>query len=290
MYQQLKGIVGERNVLENACMAEHTTFKVGGCADFLVTPTSMEQLIELLKLENTLVMGNGSNLLVKDGGIRGIVIKLGDNFADINIKANTVTAQCGARLSLIVNKALYKGLVGMEFASGIPGTLGGGLYMNAGAYGKELKDVVRSVTVIHDGKIKEISDMAFGYRTSILQKKDMVAVSADLELKHGDVEASKQYIRELSAKRRNKQPLELPSAGSTFKRPEGHFAGALIQQAGLLGYTIGGAQISPKHAGFIVNTGGATAQDILNLIEYVQQTVYKKFSVKLTPEVKIVGE
>ena len=284
-------------VLENAPMSRYTTFRVGGPADALFLPASVEELCTALvaaKAEGIPVclIGNGSNLIVRDGGIRGLVIALGEPFSELRVEGMQVWAQAGARLSAVAAAAQRAGLAGLEFASGIPGTLGGGCAMNAGAYGGELKDVLVWADVLLDGELHRLSrdEMEMGYRSTMPLRRGAIVVAACFELRRDDPEAIQERMRDLANRRREKQPLNLPSAGSTFKRPEGHFAGALIEQCGLKGCTIGGAQVSQKHAGFIVNTGEATAADILNLIEHVQRVVQAQTGVLLETEVRVLGE
>ena len=284
-------------VLENAPMSRYTTFRVGGPADALFLPASVEELQEALAAAKAqgipvCLIGNGSNLIVRDGGIRGLVIVLGEPFSELRVEGAQVWAQAGARLSAVAAAAQRAGLAGLEFASGIPGTLGGGCAMNAGAYGGELKDVLVWADVLLDGEVRRLSrdGMEMGYRSTMPLRRGAVVLSACFELRSDDPEAIQERMRDLANRRREKQPLNLPSAGSTFKRPEGHFAGALIEQCGLKGCTIGGAQVSQKHAGFIVNVGEATAADILNLIEHVQRVVRAQTGVHLETEVRVLGE
>ena len=279
-------------------MKKHISFKVGGPADFLVKPKTEEELrnvVEFAKKENVpfIVIGNGSNLLVKDGGIRGIVIELSDNFNNYEIDGNIIKAQSGALLAIIGRNAMKNSLTGFEFAAGIPGTLGGALAMNAGAYGGEMKQVVKTVRLMdRDGNIFELSneEMKFEYRRSLLTTKDYIVLSAVIELQPGNVEEIKEMMADYSNRRSTKQPLNFPSAGSTFKRPEGHFAAKLIDDCGLRGLNLRGAQVSDKHCGFVINSGGATAKDILDLMFIVKSTVNAKFGIMLEEEVKILGE
>ncbi|MGM9935732.1 MAG: UDP-N-acetylmuramate dehydrogenase [Candidatus Ornithomonoglobus sp.] len=285
-------------LLENEPMSRHTTFRIGGPADMFVSAGSAEETAELIRLakENSIpymVMGNGSNMLVGDKGIRGMVIQIGPGMTDCEINGTTVTAGAGILMSKLATEILKAELSGFEALSGIPGTLGGGIFMNAGAYGAEIKSVVKSVTYLDDdGKLHEISgeDCRFGYRKSIFSEGGKYVVSAALELERGRYDDIKAAMADYNKRRSDKQPLSMPSAGSTFKRPEGHFAGKLIQDAGLMGYSIGGAQVSDKHAGFIVNKGGATAADVLALIDHVKKTVKERFDVTLEPEVRLIGE
>ncbi len=247
-------------------------------------------------LENQLpyfILGNGSNLLVSDQGYRGVIIQLFKNMNQITVAGERITAQAGALLSSIAKQALASGLTGFEFAGGIPGTLGGAVVMNAGAYGGEMKDVLESVTVLNqEYQIMAIpaTEMELGYRTSVVKKKNYIVMEAVLKLQAGDEEIIRGIMKELTEKRVSKQPLDLPSAGSTFKRPEGYFAGKLIMDAGLRGYCVGGAQVSEKHCGFVVNTGHATAKDIRQLMQDVSDRVWEKFQVRLEPEVKFLGD
>ena len=284
-------------LLRSEPMSRHTTFRVGGPADAMYFPANEEQLCAALRAAEeysvpTLIVGNGSNMLVRDGGIRGLVIVLGERFAAIDVQENVLCAQAGASMARVASAALAAGLTGLEFISGIPGTLGGGCAMNAGAYGGQLSDVLVEARVWLDGKVHTLSldEMEMGYRTTMPLKKGGIVLSAKFRLQKGEPEAIRERMNDLNARRREKQPLNYPSAGSTFKRPEGYFAGALIEQAGLKGLTVGGAQVSEKHAGFVINRGGATAADILSLMEKVQDEVERRFGVRLDPEVRILGE
>ena len=298
IYRELLNILDEESIKVDKQMKKHITFRVGGPADFLVKPKTEAQLSEVIKFakkENIpfLVIGNGSNLLVKDGGIRGIVIELSDNFNNYEIEGKIIKAQSGVLLSILGRNAMKNALTGLEFAAGIPGTLGGALAMNAGAYGGEIKSVVKSVRVMNpQGEISEFTneEMEFAYRRSRLTNSDYIVLSAELELKKGDYDEIKAYMADLTNRRVTKQPLNLPSAGSTFKRPEGYFAAKLIDDCGLRGLTLRGAQVSEKHCGFVVNKGEATAKDILDLMYIVKSTVLNKFGVMLEEEVKILGE
>lgn len=298
IYKNLLNILDKEGIYLNEPMKNHISFKVGGPADFLLKPKTedeIKKLIEFLKNENIpyIVIGNGSNLLVKDGGIRGVVIKIADNFNKFEIEDTKVVAQSGALLSFMGKAILNKSLTGFEFAAGIPGTLGGAIAMNAGAYGGEMKDIVKSVRLMDSkGNIIELSnkEMEFEYRRSLISKSDYIVLSAIMELKEGNFDEIKGYMKELTKSRVTKQPLNLPSAGSTFKRPEGHFAAKLIEDSGLKGLTLGGARVSDKHSGFVVNIGDAKAKDIIELINVVKSTVYSKFGVMLEEEVKILGD
>lgn len=298
VYKHLLNILDEKDIKLDEPMKKHISFRVGGPADILVKPRTEEQIkniIDFAKKENIpyIVKGNGSNLLVKDGGIRGIVIEITDNFNSYEIEDKIIKVQSGALLSIIGRAALKQNLKGFEFAAGIPGTIGGALAMNAGAYGGEMKDIVKSVRLMDtDGNIFNFSneDMQFGYRKSILSKSDYIVLGAEIELEKGDYEEIKEMMKDFSNRRTTKQPLNLPSAGSTFKRPEGYFAAKLIDDSGLRGLTLRNAQVSDKHCGFVVNLGDARARDILDLMYVVKSTVKNKFGVTLEEEVKILGE
>ena len=297
LIKSLSAIARGDQLLENEPMSRHTTFRVGGPADVMFLPESEEQLMVALQAAKTagvraVVIGNGSNLVVKDGGIRGLVIVLGEGMAAVARVENIITAWAGASLARVSAYAQASGLSGLEFASGIPGTLGGGCAMNAGAYGGQLSDVLIDAEVLLDGEIHTLTreELQMGYRTSLPLREGGIVLSARFALTPDDPEAIAGRMRDLNARRRDKQPLNYPSAGSTFKRPEGYFAGALIEQAGLKGRSVGGAQVSEKHAGFIVNTGGATASDILTLIAVVQDEVQARFGVRLETEVRVLGE
>lgn len=293
----LKKAIGENNVIENEPMSKHTTFRIGGNADIFVTPQSTEDIENVIKIAektNTpyYIIGNGSNLLVKDNGIRGIVIQIYKKYSDITVNGNEITVQSGALLSTVAKKAMENSLTGFEFASGIPGTIGGAVCMNAGAYGGEIKDVLVSCKVLKDGKVIELDNeqAGFEYRNSRIMAEKMIVLEAVLRLEKGNKEEILSKMKELNSQRNTKQPAEFPSAGSTFKRPEGYFAAKLIDDSGLRGFSVGKAQVSPKHCGFVVNNGGATAQEVLELIEKVTEIVYDKFGVRLEPEVRIIGQ
>lgn len=279
-------------------MSKHTSFRIGGPADLLVIPGTVEEVREILvaaKAEKVplTVIGNGSNILVRDGGIRGLVLQLGNGLKDFLLEGNIIKAGAGLPLALVAQKARNAGLTGLEFAAGIPGSLGGAVYMNAGAYDGEMSKVVESVTVLDTaGNVQMLgnAELDFSYRHSALQQKSLLVTEVTLRLEKGNVADIEAKMADFTARRIVKQPLELPSAGSTFKRPPGNFAGTLIEQAGLKGYSVGGAQVSPKHAGFVVNIGGAKARDVLQLIADVQKTVQEKFGVRLEPEVLVLGE
>lgn len=298
VYKQLLNILKEDKIKVDEPMKKHISFKVGGPADFLVKPETEAELSEIIKFakrENIpfLVIGNGSNLLIKDGGIRGIVIELSDNFNNYEIEGNIIKAQSGALLSILGRNALKNSLTGFEFAAGIPGTLGGALAMNAGAYGGEMKQVIKTARLMDtEGNIFELSneEMKFEYRRSLLTTKDYIVLSAVIELQKGNADDIKATMVDYANRRTTKQPLNFPSAGSTFKRPEGHFAAKLIDDCGLRGLTLRGAQVSDKHCGFVINSGDANAKDILDLMFIVKSTVNAKFGIMLEEEVKILGE
>lgn len=288
----------QRPLLLAEPMTKHTSFHIGGPAELMAQPQSEAELQSLLlkaaeaAVPVTLV-GNGSNLLVRDKGIRGLVIKLGSMLRDIKVSGNVLTFGSGVSLAQASKKAAELGLSGMEFAVGIPGSIGGAVYMNAGAYDGEMAKVVKSVRVMDAaGEVSELSadELDFGYRHSALQGSGKIVTSVTVELSAGDKQAIAEKMADFSNRRITKQPLELPSAGSMFKRPPGYFAGTLIDQTGLKGYTVGGAQVSTKHAGFVVNIGGATAADVLQLISDVQAKVFAAHGVKLEPEVLVLGE
>ena len=297
-YHRLLEAAGSDHVLRDEPMAVHTTFRIGGPADYFVEPADASALAKGIALcrevdVDYFVTGNGSNLLVGDRGYRGVIIQIYKNMNEIQIEGKKIRAQAGAMLSVIAKKALAHSLKGFEFASGIPGTLGGAVMMNAGAYGGEMKDIIRETVVLTpDGEVRTLScdEMEFGYRTSVVGKKSFIVLEAVLELEMGVQEEIRQRMEELKECRTSKQPLDLPSAGSTFKRPEGYFAGKLIMDAGLRGFTVGGAQVSEKHCGFVVNRGGATAADVRELMKQVNERVQSRFGVSLEPEVKMLGE
>lgn len=293
----LEGFVPKENIYLQEPMANYTTFRVGGPADCLITLENEEQLRKVQRYLHLVeipffVLGNGSNVLVSDKGYKGIILQVGDRMSEVTVEGRRVIAQAGARMSQVARVAMENGLTGLEFASGIPGTVGGGVVMNAGAYGGEMKQVVETVTVVDpEGEILELDNntMEFGYRYSIIRNQPFVVTKVTFLLEEGDVEQIKATMDDLAARRREKQPLEYPSAGSTFKRPEGHFAGALIMEAGLRGFRIGGAQVSEKHCGFVINAGEATATDVMNVIQEVRLRVKEQFNVELEPEVVFLG-
>lgn len=290
----LSGILEKELIYENEPMSRHTSFKVGGNAAFLVTPETEQQVVALKKALrdiNHIVIGKGSNLLFPDEGYDGVVVELGSLFSDIKVCGNEIIAQSGALLSKIANIAAEHGLGGFEFASGIPGSLGGAVAMNAGAYGGEMKDVVVSSRCVGEsGNVLIVEDHDFSYRHSIFSDTNLVVLETVIKLQPRDVGEIRAEMLELNRRRKEKQPLEYPSAGSTFKRPEGYFAGKLIQDAGLMGYRVGGAMVSEKHAGFVINYDNATTNDILNLMDHIKSEVYMRFGVELEPEVKIIGK
>ena len=279
-------------------MKNHTTFRIGGPADALALPKTPEEVAEVVRFchehaQSYYVLGNGSNLLVSDEGYRGLVLQLYRNFNDIQVNGETITVQSGAMLAAVARTAYQTGLTGLEFASGIPGPIGGAVVMNAGAYGGEMKNVLKEVTVLtKEGEVLVIPAKALelGYRTSVIPKNGWIVLGAVLQLKKGDQEQILARMEELKEQRITKQPLDLPSAGSTFKRPEGYFAGKLIMDAGLRGFTVGGAQVSEKHCGFVVNRGNATAADVWELICEVKRRVKEMTGVELEPEVKLLGD
>lgn len=278
-------------------LSEYVNFKVGGPADILLIPNSKEQVIKSIKIckENNIpfyLIGNGSNILVRDGGFRGVVLSL-KNVKNIYVDGEKIEAECGVMLKEVSDKAIENSLTGFEFACGIPGTIGGAVFMNAGAYDGEISKVIESAEVIDENcNIIRLSreELDFGYRSSLVMKKGYTVLSAVFKLEKGQVKTIKELVDDLTNKRESKQPLEYPSAGSTFKRPTGYFAGKLIQDAGLKGYSIGGAAVSEKHSGFVINKGNATAKDITDLIKHIQDEVKKQFGVDLHPEVRIIGE
>lgn len=297
-YDKLEEIVGKDKIKYNEKMSKYTTMKVGGPCDCIVFPdeiSKIKEIIEFCKNENITfyVIGNGSNLLVKDEGIHGVVIKLGHRFSKIELDGEYILAYAGATMPALSQLAKKNSLKGLEFACGIPGTIGGGVKMNAGAYGSQISDILYEVTYMDEKEeIKTIKnkDCSFGYRKSIFTiNPNYVILSAKFKLERGNIDEIENKMKENSLARKAKQPLEYPNFGSVFKRPEGYFVGKLVDDAGLRGYKIGGAQVSTKHTGFIVNVDNATCKDVLDLIGYVQTTVYNKFNVKLTPEVIIIG-
>lgn len=297
-YAYMKEKLTINKVMKNEPMRRHISFRIGGPADILVIPETIDEIrgvLEYTRERNIplFVLGNGSNLIVRDKGIRGVVVKILSNFNSISIKDDIIEAEAGILLSKLSNHAMMEGLSGLEFACGIPGTLGGAITMNAGAYGGQISDVVESTQYIDEkGNIAWLDkdSHSFGYRSSFYSKGNKIVLKAIMRMAKSSKNEIRKRMDELNTQRINKQPLSLPSAGSVFKRPQGYFAGKLIEDAGLRGYTLGGAQVSDKHCGFIVNKDGATAEDIINLIEYVKGRVRELFGVELETEVKIVGE
>ncbi len=301
MYRELLSILQARDdikITQQAPMAPYTSFQIGGPADLLIEPETMEALVfcyRQLKAAQIpiTVIGAGSNLLVADKGIRGAVIRLAKPFSNVSRQDDVLVAEAGVSLAKLAAEALAAELSGLEFASGIPGTLGGAVYMNAGAYGGEMKDVVIETDYLTaEGELCTVrgEGHSFGYRKSIFSQQNGIVLRSKLQLTKGEPAEIRATMLGLNNRRREKQPLHLPSAGSTFKRPVGHFAGGLIEQAGLKGVTIGGAQVSEKHAGFLVNVGGATAADVCRLMNYVKEQVFEKFNVELEPEVRLLGD
>lgn len=296
-FEKLTDAAGKGNVLVNEPMCKHITFRVGGNAAYFVEPENTEgvrRVMQLLKKENKpfFVMGNGSNLLITDEGYKGVIVRLGNKLSNVVISGNFLTVEAGAMLSRVAKLACERGLAGMERISGIPGTIGGAVTMNAGAYGGEIRDIIVSAKLldIDTGEIFTLSkdELRLSYRHSIVMEGNYIVLEAVFQLTEGDKEQIINVMNECTALRKSKQPLEYGSAGSTFKRPEGYFAGKLIQDAGLAGYTVGGAQVSEKHCGFVINRGDATAADVLAVISHVQERVFEEFGVKLETEVYIL--
>jgi UDP-N-acetylmuramate dehydrogenase len=297
MFEALAEIVGSGNVRVNVPLSAYTTFRIGGCCDYFVTPHKAEEIPEILavcKKESVpwFVIGKGSNLLVSDDGFRGVIICLADNFDSISITGNVVRAAAGTKLITLSNTAAKAGLSGLEFAAGIPGTVGGAVIMNAGAYGGDISQVIVSALCVDDDHNLVVLDregLELEYRSSLPGRKGWIVLEAVFELTPGDIHEILAKMQDVNTKRREKQPLEFPNAGSIFKRPKGYFAGKLIQDAGLSGVSVGGAMVSPKHNGFIINTGNAKASDVRQLISLIQKTVYDHFGVQLETEVKFLG-
>lgn len=297
VYQALKGFVPEENIRLQEPMAGHTTFRIGGPADCFLQPENREQLMQVLHYLKEVgipyfVLGNGSNLLVNDTGFGGVMIQIGTKMSHVHVSGNRLTAMAGASMAQVAKAALEHGLTGLEFAAGIPGTVGGGVVMNAGAYDGEMSYVVTEVEVIDDsGELLRLDrdSLEFGYRTSVIKSRSYIVTEVIFELLPAESGLIRSRMEDFAARRREKQPLELPSAGSAFKRPVGLFAGKLIMDAGLRGYRVGDAQISEKHCGFIVNRGQATAEDVLGLMAEVQRQVKEKFQVDLEPEIQYLG-
>lgn len=297
MIDALKQIVGENSILENENMASHTTFKCGGNASLYIVPNSTDELVkvlEVLRNENYpyMVIGNGSNLLVKDEGYDGAIVEVDKKISEIDVRGEEIIVEAGAKLSKVATIAMENDLAGFEFAHGIPGNMGGAVVMNAGAYGGEMKDVLKWVKVVdQNGDIKtlENDELELGYRTSRVMKEKMIVLEACIKLELGVMGDIAEVMALLMSKRKASQPLEYPSAGSTFKRPEGYFAGKLVQDAGMKGYRVGDAMVSDKHSGFVINCGNATATEVIQVIKDVQAKVKEDFGVDLEPEVRIIG-
>ena len=298
MKNRFETILGQDRILMEEPMKKHTTFRLGGPADFFLCPSDVNQIPEIIHICREegipwFVLGNGSNLLVSDQGYRGVVIQIYKNMNQITVEGTRIYAQAGALLSAVSKKAMEAGLTGMEFASGIPGTLGGAAVMNAGAYGGEMKDILVSVTVLTDEgeqKVLKAEELNLGYRTSIIKERGYIVLDGVLQLQAGNRDAIKTRMEELKVQRVTKQPLEYPSAGSTFKRPEGNFAGKLIMDCGLRGYQVGGAQVAEKHCGFVINKNQATAKDVSDLMKHIQQVVQKETGVLLEKEIIFLGD
>ncbi|MCL2838203.1 MAG: UDP-N-acetylmuramate dehydrogenase [Oscillospiraceae bacterium] len=299
MKELLEKLVGAANVLIDEPMKNHTSFKIGGPADFIVVPQTKKSLCDTVKTLREqgipiTIIGNGSNLLVSDKGIRGVVVKIAGGLNGVEVERNTITAQSGVLLSRLASVACSSGLTGLEFAAGIPGTVGGAIVMNAGAYDHEMKEVVTETTYIDEngnlGVLKGVREHKFGYRASIFQSENWIILESVFRLKPGNIDEIRAEMDSIARKRKRKQPLEFPSAGSAFKRPLGGFAAKLIDDAGLKGAKIGGAMVSDKHSGFIINVGNATANDVCELLKKVQTEVSAQFGITLEPEVKMIGE
>ncbi len=295
----IEKIVGNNNVGENISLKNFTTFKVGGPCDIFVEPEDEESLVDVYRYLNDrgirhIIMGNGSNFFVSDEGYRGVFLKIGRKLSNIEVKGNTILAQSGATNYSIGEEAIKSGLSGFECCAGIPGTIGGAVYMNAGAYGGEISDIIQSARVLYadSNEVEEVfkEDLKLSYRNSIFHNRKGIVLSAKLILEKKDSQSVKEYTRELMDRRRRKQPLEYPSGGSFFKRPEGYYAGKLIEDSGLKGFRVGDAQISEKHCGFVINRGNATSKDLLNLRAHVVNQVFKEFGVTLEMEVRSIGE
>lgn len=300
VYKELSNILQDSKILKNEPMSKHTSFKIGGNADILVKANSKEDIKKVLEFSNKehipiYVMGNGSNILVKDNGIRGIVLMICmDTYKiDKQDKKAVVIAEAGVKLAILAQELLKEGITGFEFASGIPGTLGGAIRMNAGAHGSEMKDIVVTTTYIDElGNIKTISnkDQEFSYRSSTFCKNKWIIINTVLEFEYGNKEEIQAKMQEYAKYRKEKQPITYPSAGSTFKRGEDFITAKLIDECGLKGYSIGGAKISDLHAGFVINTGNATAEDVLKLVEYTKEKVFEKFNKTIKLEIEVIGE
>ena len=296
--EEIKSIVTEQNVLIDEPMCDHTTFRIGGKADVFVSIINEHEILRLLDLLKSrqipfFILGNGSNILVSDSGYRGVIIEIGSAYSGVRMLDDIVVAKAGTTMAKLSHFAMENNLTGLEFASGIPGTVGGGIIMNAGAYGGEMRQITYRVkAVTPSGEVVYLSnaDMEFEYRNSKAKREGYIILQAEFRLHHGEKSGIEGIMRDLAGKRRDKQPLEYPSAGSTFKRPQGYYAGKLIADAGLKGLSVGGAQVSEKHAGFLINTGSATAADMYELINQVRTKVKEAYSVVLEPEVIFLGE
>jgi UDP-N-acetylmuramate dehydrogenase len=298
LYDKLSNYISLDRIKKNELMKNHTSFKIGGPVDILVLPRDAQEIKEVInickqELVPFVVIGNGTNLLVTDKGIRGVAIKLSQNFNDILVNGYTLKCKAGVSLSAASNVALDNSLSGLEFANGIPGSIGGATVMNAGAYDGQMSDIVKKVKVLnYSGDIYDLyhDDLEYSYRYSVLQNREEILLEVEMELKPGNYSVIKKKMDKYLSLRKEKQPLNLPSAGSTFKRPPGNYAGYLIEKAGLKGYRIGDAMVSNLHAGFIVNMGNATSKDVIELITHIQKTVKERFGINLEPEIKIQGE
>lgn len=297
MVDKLREIVGADSVKENENMANHTTFKCGGDASLYIAPNSQDELVEVLRILREanypyMVIGNGSNLLVKDSGYDGAIVEVDKKISDIDVRGEEIIVEAGAKLSKVATIAMENDLANFEFAHGIPGNMGGAVVMNAGAYGGEMKDVLKWVKVVdQNGEVKtlENEELELGYRTSRVMKEKMIVLEACIKLELGIMGEVADVMALLMSKRKASQPLEYPSAGSTFKRPEGYYAGKLVQDAGMKGYRVGDAMVSDKHSGFVINCGNATATEVIQVIKDVQAKVKEEFGVDLEPEVRIIG-
>lgn len=298
MYSEILNYLPADRLLFNEEMKKHTTFRIGGPVDIMALPRDEEDVRTIIAFCQQrdiplFIFGMGSNLLVRDGGIRGIAIKLGENLDAVEVMGEEIHAQAGVKLSTLARISSFHGLSGLEFAEGIPGSLGGALVMNAGAYNGEMQAIVIDATAIGpDGRLKtfKAEEMQFSYRHSVFQDNGFTVISARLQLVNDDREEIENRMQEFARRREEKQPLDKPSAGSTFKRPHGFYVGPMLEELGLKGYRIGGAQVSRKHAGFIVNSGNATARDVLQLISYIQEKARERFGVELQTEIRVVGE
>lgn len=295
MLNLLQKLTDEKNILKSEPMSKHTSFKIGGNADYYITPSNIAELKNIiLQLKSSsvpyIVVGNGSNLLVSEKGIDGVVLST-EKLLNLSVDTNTIYADAGVKLSVLATEATKNSLSGLEFAHGIPGTVGGAVFMNAGAYDGEMKNVITFVKILRNDEIVTVpaEACAFGYRTSVFQKTGDIILGAEFKLSCGNKDDIAAKVYDFASRRKLKQPLEFPSAGSAFKRPKGYFAGKLIEDAGLRGFSVGGAQVSEKHCGFIINKGGATATDVLNLIKHIKASVYVRFGVKLQEEIKFIG-